>query len=102
MSLRFLDEAAAELVAAIGYYAEDDLELAIDFDEAVDDRLEMAVKMPGAGRLERHAPERFELRWYKVRRFPYALLIGTLHDERVVVALAHERRRPGYWRERLE
>ena len=102
MSLRFLDEAAAELVAAIGHYAEENLELAIDFDKAVDERLEMAAKMPGAGRLEPRAPERFELRWYKIRRFPYALLIGTLHDERVVVALAHEHRRPGYWRKRLE
>lgn len=64
MSLRFLDEAAAELVAAIGHYADESLELAIDFDKTVDERLEMATKMPAAGRRDPRAPERFELRWY--------------------------------------
>ena len=40
-------------------------------------------------------------RWLKLRRFPY-LLIFTLTDEETVltVAVAHERRAPGYWRDR--
>ncbi len=70
MSLRFLDEAAVELVAAIRYYADEDPELAIDFDRAVEERLEMAAKVPGAGRLEPRAQERFELRWCRDPPFP--------------------------------
>jgi hypothetical protein len=57
--------------------------------------------MPGAGRLATGAPERFGLRWYDLSRFPYALLIGTIGERQVVVAVAHERRRPEYWRGRL-
>jgi plasmid stabilization system protein ParE len=103
MSLRFLEEADAELVEAIAYYRrETDAAIASDFARAIDERLLHAVEVPGAGRIERRAPKRFDLRWYKIRRFPYALLIGTLHHERVVVAVAHEHRRPGYWRDRLE
>ncbi len=101
MSLRFLDEASDEYLAALSYYADEDIRLAVDFSDAFDERLIGAVEVPGAGRLERRAPARFDLRWYKLRRFPFALLIGTLEGERVVVAVAHERRRPGYWSKRL-
>lgn len=101
MTLRFLEEAEAELVGAVRWYARDDATLATDLARAVDERLARAIAVPGAGRLETRAPPRFDLRWYAVRRFPYSLLVGTLSGERVVVALAHERRRPGYWLPRL-
>jgi len=47
------------------------------------------------------APPELELRWYRVRRLPYALLIGRVGEDRMVVAVAHERRRPDFWRGRL-
>lgn len=33
-----------------------------------------------------------------LRRFPYAVLYRVVSDEVQVVAVAHLRRRPGYWR----
>lgn len=33
--------------------------------------------------------------------FPYGIVYFVRDDEVLVVAYAHERRRPGYWRERL-
>ena len=38
-------------------------ELAEDLDDAIEERLALAVKAPGASRIERSAPKRFELRW---------------------------------------
>jgi plasmid stabilization system protein ParE len=36
-----------------------------------------------------------------VRQFPYAVLFREEEDEIVVIAVAHLRRRPGYWAPRL-
>lgn len=36
-----------------------------------------------------------------VRRFPYRVVFLEMESEILVVAVAHERRRPGYWRSRL-
>lgn len=35
-----------------------------------------------------------------IRRFPYNLIYRVLPDFVLVLAVAHHRRRPGYWRER--
>jgi len=102
MSLPFHEEAADERDAALSYYREIDPDLAEDLDRALEERLARAVRMPGVSRIEPSTPERFELRWYRIRRFPYALLIGIVDSQRVVVAVAHHSQRPGYWRDRLE
>ena len=101
MTLRFFEEAETELIEAIRWYARDDVAVAADLARAVKERVAQAAALQGAGRLETRAPERFELRWYGVERFPYSILVGTVSGERVVVAVAHERRRPSYWIDRL-
>lgn len=35
-----------------------------------------------------------------VRRFPYSVIYEILPDEVLIVAVAHQRRKPGYWRRR--
>ncbi|MEW6114544.1 MAG: type II toxin-antitoxin system RelE/ParE family toxin [Thermodesulfobacteriota bacterium] len=35
-----------------------------------------------------------------VRRFPYAVVYEVLPDSVLIVAVAHQRRKPGYWRRR--
>ena len=32
--------------------------------------------------------------------FPYSVVYGLLGDRAIVLAVAHEKRRPGYWRRR--
>jgi plasmid stabilization system protein ParE len=39
-------------------------------------------------------------RRYLFRRFPYSIIYQTTADELRVVAVAHQRRRPGYWAKR--
>lgn len=53
------------------------------------------------------APEiwpRFEIdtRRYPLRSFPFDLLYRELGGAIQVVAVAHQRRRPGYWRSRID
>jgi len=42
------------------------------------------------------------LRRYRLRRFPYVVIFRPGHDEILIVAYAHMRRRPAYWRTRLQ
>ena len=99
--LQFLPEAIAEAREAANWYEERREGLGAEFVDALMDRARKAERIPGAGRLERDAPPHFELRWYDLKRFPYSLLAGSIGGERAVVAVAHARRRPGYWRHRV-
>ncbi len=54
----------------------------------------------------REAPERWPpddegLRSCRVAGFPYRLIYWTKGDYGLVVAIAHSKRRPGYWKARL-
>ena len=41
-------------------------------------------------------------RHFYVRRFPYTIIYQVLPDSILVVAVAHQSRKPGYWKERLK
>jgi hypothetical protein len=53
------------------------------------------------------APLRFsilyepDIRSTKVKRFPYRVVYVVVDDSIDVIAVAHAKRRPGYWRRRL-
>lgn len=43
------------------------------------------------------------IRWIRLRRFPYLIYYEPLAQNRIqVLAVGHERRRPGYWKHRRE
>jgi len=44
----------------------------------------------------------FEIRRAKLHRFPYHLFFSVRDEEVVVLAIAHERREPGYWSDRTD
>jgi toxin ParE1/3/4 len=54
----------------------------------------------------RHHPQRFarykrtQYRSCLVKRFPYIVYFGEFEDQIWIMALAHGRRRPDYWRRR--
>jgi toxin ParE2 len=39
-----------------------------------------------------------DVRWHKVRRFPYIVVYEVLPDGPVVLAVYHQHRRPSHWR----
>lgn len=41
-------------------------------------------------------------RRYLMKRYPFAVVYRTLGDRLQIVAVAHGRRRPGYWRRRIK
>ena len=99
--LRIHEAAAEEAAEAAAWYEAERPGLGADFEKAVDaafDILEQEVvpltNVPGV------AASRGVKRLL-LRRFPYAIIIQQRGTETVVVAVAHQARRPGYWRDRL-
>jgi hypothetical protein len=43
-----------------------------------------------------------ETRRCLLRRFPYGLIYALDQDDILILAVAHTRREPGYWRDRLK
>ena len=90
-----------ELRAAARWYEDRNAGLGEDLISAVKAALQAMQEAP-----ESHAPlgrsGKFCFRQAPVRRFPYRVVFLELDDELLVVAVAHQSRRPGYWRSRLQ
>lgn len=97
-----LDAAAnQEIDAAVAWYEERlaglGLELLAEIEIA---KRRLAAAPATCARVRAVHPE-LNIRRSQVHRFPYSLVFVVLPDELRVLALAHSRRRPGYWRRRL-
>lgn len=101
MTLRVLPEALVEIDETIAYYEEQQPGLGIAFFLEIEATLALATEMPGVGAPVHEAPEGQPIRKYVVHRFPFVVWVSDDGDDRVVVAVAHTRRRPGYWRHRV-
>jgi len=91
----FHPEAEAELVAAAKFYEAGSTGLGTDFMGEVERATRALVAYSRIG----HRFSR-RLRRILVHRFPYGLLYRVESERIFVVAVAHARRRPGYWRHR--
>jgi toxin ParE1/3/4 len=92
----FHQEAEAELTAAIAYYEERRAGLGTEFQEAAEEAVDRIARMPRA--FPPHGDQ--GLRKYVLRRFPYTIFYLELDEVVWVAAVAHQRRRPGYWAHR--
>ena len=88
-ALREAEEAAA------WYRDEAGAEVAVRFQRALHAALDRIRDAPG--RWPRIGPV---ARRVRLARFPYVLVYLSRADLAVVVAVAHDKRRPGYWRRR--
>ena len=89
-------DARRELVEAFEWYEQHNPIAAADFLDEVESVCRALVDSPHMGREWPGLTVRRAL----LRRFPYAV-IYLPRDPIEIVAIAHGRRRPGYWRERL-
>lgn len=96
MPLRFHPEALAEADEAAGYYEARKPGLGLDFRKAIEVAVRRIEQTP-----ERWPPLTPRTRRFRLRRFPYAVVYAILPDRISVVAVAHDKRRPGYWKDRL-
>jgi plasmid stabilization system protein ParE len=95
-SVEFHPDAEAELTSAAQYFESHVENLGLDFILAVRLAYERILEFPDSGR-----PFGPRLRRTLVRGFPYGLLHRVEQSRILIVAVAHLRRRPGYWRARL-
>jgi plasmid stabilization system protein ParE len=86
--------ALAELQAAAAFYVSSaNVQLGRAFLAEFERKVNLVAATPDLGTLIRGSLRRIPL-----RRFPYNLIYQTKSDEMRVLAVAHQRRRPGYWK----
>ena len=94
-ALRFHPEAEQELAEAREWYRVRSevaaQAFALEIDHAVARILETPLRYPFGRRGERR---------FVLDRFPYTILYRTRENDVFITAVAHQSRRPGYWRHR--
>ena len=93
----FHPEARAEMREAVEFYEARLDELGLRFLSAVEQTADRISAHPEAG-----APLGGEFRKQIVSGFPYNVIYRVWEDYIYLVAVAHQHRRPGYWRERVD
>lgn len=97
---RFHPEALAELEAAAEWYEASRIGLGNDLLDAVTIAVSLVCEHPGAGAITEIVGDR-EVRRKLLGRFPLGLVYYSADDEIRIVAVAHTKRAPGYWRSRV-
>lgn len=99
--IRIEPEAAAELQEAALWYDNHRIGLGREFLDSVDLVLSRVDRWPLAGAAIRGLRIASEVRRVPVERFPYHLIYVLSADAIRILAIAHDRRMPGYWQSRL-
>lgn len=95
VAVRFHPAAAEEAQAAFAWYAERSLAAADGFRDELRHAVEAISEAP-----ERWPRYGAHARRYIFPRFPFSLIYGLRNDSVEVIAVAHGKRRPGYWESR--
>ena len=89
-------DALAEAEAAVAWYAERSSRAPAAFIEEVDNTIQAILNAP-----KRWPVFDSDFRRVPLLRFPYSIVYREKSDDLVqILAVAHGRRRPGYWRAR--
>ena len=94
--LEYLDEAIEEAETAARWYAERSSAAAEGFAEEIDAAIAAIEHTPDAWTRYDHGT-----RHYLLRRYPFSVVYRVEAVRILIVAVAHGRRRPGYWEPRL-
>ena len=95
-SYQFHPDAEAEFLAQRDYYDSCEAGLGARFVSEVLLRVYDILEMPSS------FPLRRGFRHCLLRVFPFDIVFEELEDKIVIYAVAHTRRRPGYWKFRLK
>jgi plasmid stabilization system protein ParE len=96
MRARFLRPAEQEVDEAIAYFDEQRDGLGERFERDLQAAVEHIVKSPRTGKRIGA-----NVRKHPLRTFRYNVIYAIDGEEVVLIAVAHHRRRPGYWHRRL-
>lgn len=93
----FHPEASAEFLDASRTYGTETDALAAGFQSEVERSISLLVEYPEAAPLVGTTDVRHKV----LRRFPYSLFYAVEPERIRILAVAHQRRRPGYWIHRI-
>jgi plasmid stabilization system protein ParE len=96
MSVRLLESAQVELDDAIAWYASQAPGLGDAFLIETLKTLKLIEQYPKAWH-----PLTQQVRRCRLRRFPYSVIYAQEGSDLLVLAFAHQHRKPGYWRTRM-
>lgn len=96
MKVRLHPTARAELIEARNWYYERSPLTSFAFAHAVDRAVSSVTVAPNTYPLADHGTRKLVL-----QRFPFNIYYRVGATEILIVAVAHQRRRPGYWLSRL-
>ena len=96
MSIRYLPGALGDLNEALAYYNERNPSVAQRFADAVRAEEQTILDFP-----EIAYSLGSKLRILRVTKFPYSLVYLPIEDDILIIAVAHHKRRPDYWKSRL-
>jgi toxin ParE1/3/4 len=95
VKVRFLTPASEEFLEALDFYKEQAAGLGAEFFEDLEHATELISANPQIG-----APYEENTRRILMRRFPFNVIYEVHTDHVLIVAVAHQRRKPGYWKSR--
>ncbi len=93
--VNFHPAAVEEAAEAHRWYAERSPRAALAFDEALNSAVQQMASHP-----KRWAKYLHGTRHLILQKFPYVVVYRVVDSSIEVIAVAHERRRPGYWKSR--
>ena len=94
-SLHYLEEAAAELRQAVGWYSEQQQSLGVRFLRTIDILVDTIRKDP-----ERFPIVHQDIRRALIRRFPYGIHFAVRDETILILAVFHAKRNPESWKSR--
>ena len=97
MKAGFHPTASKEIVETSAYYEGEVPGLGDRFIAELERVVEVMCDQPNIGQSVGN-----ELRRIILARFPYSLIYSIESEQIWVIAVAHHRRRPGYWQERID
>lgn len=99
--IRIEPEASAEIEETALWYEHQRTGLGSEFLEAVDLALSQITRWPQAGAPVPGVSVGLAVRRVPLRRFPYQVVYLDMTDTIRILACAHDRRKPRYWRSRV-
>jgi plasmid stabilization system protein ParE len=96
LDLEYLEEAVVEAAAAAAWYAARSATAAAGFEAELVEAESAIHTLPNAWPQYDHGTRR-----YLLRRYPFGVVYIVEPARILIVAVAHGRRRPGYWRDRI-
>ena len=100
--LRFHRAARIELAEAATHYESQRPGYGRKSEAEFDAVVERVLQFPESGGLLPGYPPALEVRAFHFKTFRHALIVATVESVRMVYAVAHHHRRPGYWKNRVK